>query len=174
MQWVVGPRVSGGGTFPVGCWATRWRQRRRATLPEKHKNSEISEFSGQPYLRAKRADVKAAGLEWRRSRGGAALESSCNSSVHTRAPSRELVEPCPEPQPAEPEDQEGPPGSFEEMAWRVHCAVEDMFPMLDAALVRSIQVESPSLQHALDTLLALTPSGDSTKEGQATWPSQST
>lgn len=33
--------------------------------------------------------------------------------------------------------------------------LEAMFPMLDAALVRSIRAESPSAQHALDTLLAL-------------------
>ena len=74
------------------------------------------------------------------------------------------TEPCPEPQSTYPDDQEGPPGSFEEMAWRVHCAVEDMFPMLDAALVRSVQVESPSLQHAIDTLLSLAHPGQSTGE----------
>jgi len=34
--------------------------------------------------------------------------------------------------------------------------LEAMFPMLDAALVRSIHADSPSAQHALDTLLALT------------------
>jgi len=39
-------------------------------------------------------------------------------------------------------------------------AMEDMFPMLDVALVRSIQAESPSAQHALDTLLALTASAE--------------
>jgi len=39
-------------------------------------------------------------------------------------------------------------------------AMEDMFPKLDGALVRSILAESPSAQHALDTLLALTASAE--------------
>jgi hypothetical protein len=39
-------------------------------------------------------------------------------------------------------------------------SMEDMFPMLDGALVRSILAESPSAQHALDTLLALTASAE--------------
>jgi len=33
--------------------------------------------------------------------------------------------------------------------------LEEMFPMLDAALVRSLRAEAPSAQHAIETLLAL-------------------